>query len=89
MLSQPMYEIWRAHGGRSSKGPRFRLLCDALRHVHSQDDGATYAIRTPDGTWHHFETTGHVTLRRNRTSGVFPAARPTPADPSDVETGAA
>jgi hypothetical protein len=73
MLAQPMFEVWRASCGKSSRGPRFRLLRDALRHVYAQNDGSSYAIRTPDGAWHHFETTGGVTIRR-RPSGIHSRA---------------
>jgi len=71
MQSIPMYEIWCARSGKANKGPRFKRLADALRFVHTQADGSTYAIRTPEGQWHHFARTGGVTLRKSRTSGVF------------------
>jgi hypothetical protein len=75
MATKPMFEIWRASNGKAGKGPRFRLLPDALRYIYTQSDGATYAIRTPEGQWHHFEKTGGVTLRRVRSSGIFHRAR--------------
>jgi hypothetical protein len=75
MPTKPMFEVWRAAHGRAGKGPRFRLLPDALRYVYTQSDGATYAIRTPNGQWHHFEKNGGVTLRRVRSSGIFQRAR--------------
>ena len=67
-----MYEVWRARRGRASRGPRFRFLKDALRYVHERRDDCSYALRRPDGSWHHFETTGDVTHRARRTSGVAP-----------------
>lgn len=82
-----MYQIWRGCCGRASQGPRFRHLSDALRYVQQQNDGSSYAIRTPAGRWHHFDDK-HVTMRPRRVSGISPILT-APVAAEDIESGAA
>ena len=51
-MSERMYEVWWSRGEGTQKGPRFRILEDAIRYVSARSDRASFAIRNPDGTWH-------------------------------------
>ena len=46
-----LYEVWVSRGDGMRPGPRFRLLSDATRYVDEHDDGASLAVRAPDGRW--------------------------------------
>ncbi len=47
-----MYQLWYSEAGNLRPGPRFRLLSDAIAHGLSQAGERSFAVRTPEGTWH-------------------------------------
>lgn len=61
------YEIWWTTGGGTQRGPRFRLLQDALHWIEQRSGIASFAIRTPDGSWHRWPGSGRAI--RDRADG--------------------
>jgi len=48
-----MYQLFFSEASELRPGPRFKLLKDALTHAARHSAGRSFAIRTPEGTWHH------------------------------------
>ncbi len=51
-MSWQMYQLFYSEASELRPGPRFRLLRDALSHAARHMQGKSFAIRTPEGTWH-------------------------------------
>jgi hypothetical protein len=66
MKATAMYEVWHSVGNGMQPGPRFRRLCDALRHVLTHLDLASFAVRTPDGRWYRDRSGRSIFARRSR-----------------------
>jgi hypothetical protein len=47
----PLFEVWSSSGFGLIPGPRFRRLEDARRYVAAHKTEASFAIRSPEGTW--------------------------------------
>lgn len=47
-----MYQVWLSRGDGPEPGPRFRLLGDAFRFIFTHSDGASCAVKTPNGQWY-------------------------------------
>lgn len=58
-MTHELYEVWWSRGHGTTRGPRFRLLGDALRYVAERSGRTSYAIRCPDGHWHQFRWGAH------------------------------
>jgi len=58
-----MYQLWRSRGEGMERGPKFRILADALRYIDSHIHEASYAIRASDGSWYH-QPGGNVLFAR-------------------------
>jgi hypothetical protein len=55
-----MYVVWMSRGMGMYPGPKFRRIQDALRYIRERDTGASFAIRLPNGRWHHRDGSGRV-----------------------------
>ena len=71
-----MYEIWLSEGSGTSKGPRFRLLHDAINYVKSYADPGSVAIRLPDGGWYRWDEDNTIVVRNRRRSRRIPSSAP-------------
>ena len=58
-VNTAMYEVWSSCGDGCQRGPRFRLLDDAVRYVTQHNGEASFAIRCPDGHWYEFRGGSH------------------------------
>ena len=64
--SDKLYQVWWSRGHGTHRGPRFRLLQDALRYLVDHSGDASYALRCPDGHWYEFGWGSHHIERLHR-----------------------
>jgi len=69
-MNWQMFQVWYSESGRLRPGPRFRLLRDALRFGLKQVETRSFAIRTPEGTWHRDQSTSRSIFGPGCTSPV-------------------
>jgi len=64
MKNDLTYEVWWSMGTGTHTGPRFRNLRDAIRYVSDHWGEASFAIKTGEDRWHHWDDGQVMTPRR-------------------------